>query len=69
MCNNRFNLNSPESEHYRTLGECAAMLLQGKDLQKIADDKGFSVEELLEKLEGLKTINPTLYKQIQEMKK
>lgn len=69
MCNNRFNFNSPQSEHYRILGECAAMLLQGKELREIADVKGFSVDELLEKFEELKTINPTLYKQIQKMKK
>lgn len=68
MCNNRFSFNSPESEYYRFLGECAAMVLQKKPLQEIADEKGLTVDDLLSKLEGIREINPPLYKQIQEMK-
>lgn len=68
MCNNRFSFNSPESEYYRFLGECAAMVLQKKPLQEIADEKGLTVDDLLSKLEGIQKINPALYKQIQDMK-
>lgn len=66
MCNNRFNLNSPESEHYRILGEYAAMLLRGKSLEEVAKDNGLDESELLKQLEEIKTVNPLLYKQVQE---
>ncbi len=67
MCTGKYALNSPEAEYYRFLGECAALLLQKKTLQETAAEKGLTVEELLEKLEDIKEMNPYLYQQLQEV--
>lgn len=78
MCNNK-PLNSLNSENLsederkeRTrvlnMGKYSAGFLQGKTIEDIAKLHGVSEAEVIDTMEGIKYINPSLYMQLQEAK-